>query len=161
MSHVDLTPFIVEHFGIEDSSREQAEIIRRHSFARDDFAVVTKDRPVLAEYHATGSKSATFMLRQGSKKLIHHVDGPVQYFDLRQDPEELVDRSGDAGAAVERDRLDALLRDIIDPREVDDRAKARQAALRANAGGDEAILARQDYGYSPVPPEALRTTPGT
>lgn len=95
------------------------------------------------------------MLRQGSHKLIHHVDGPIQYFDLDDDPEELVDRATDDGASSQRDHICTLPESVIDPRTVDARAKARQLELRAIAGGDAAILARQDYGYSPVPAEAL------
>ena len=96
VSHIDLMPFIAEHFGLDDSETGQPEMIRRRSFGRADFAETTRDRPVLDEYHATGSRSATFMLRQGARKLIYHVGGPLQYFDLADDPEELVDHATDA-----------------------------------------------------------------
>jgi choline-sulfatase len=40
---------------------------------------------------------------------------------------------------------------ICDPEAVDRRAKARQAQLLALNGGREAVLARGDLGFTPVP----------
>ena len=48
-------------------------------------------------------------------------------------------------------RLEARLREICDPEEVDRRAKADQAATIAKHGGKDVILARGDFGYSPAP----------
>lgn len=157
ISHIDLYPFVLEHFGIDDawSERPPPPLYRSRSFARDDFAAVTAERPVLAEYHATGSHAAFFMLRHGPHKLVHYVDGPAQLFDLAADPEELVDLAAAPHARPSLERLTALLYAACDPANVDRRAKKRQAELIRQAGGSEAILAREDYGYSPIPPEAL------
>jgi choline-sulfatase len=157
VSHIDLYPFVLEHFGIDDTGSvpSQPPLYRSRSFARDDFAAVTAERPVFAEYHATGSHAAFFMLRHGRHKLVHYVDGPPQFFDLATDPEELVDLAAAPQARPSLERMTALLYAACDPVEVDRRAKKRQAELIMQAGGSEAILARADYGYSPVPPEAL------
>lgn len=157
VSHVDVHPFVLEHFGLDDAgaAAPQPATWRCRSFARDDFAEATAGRPVLAEYHATGSHAGVFMLRQGEHKLVHYADAPAQVFDLRADPGELIDLAILKDAQPVVDRLSATLHSILDPQEVDRRAKARQAELIRRAGGVEAILGREDYGYSPVPREAL------
>lgn len=158
VSHVDVFPFVLEHFGIDDASAkvEQPALVRRRSFARDDFNAMTADRPVFAEYHATGSHSAFFMLRHGTYKLVYYVGAPAQLFDLAADPEELVDLAAASHARPVFDRMLALMRSAFDPEDVDRRAKSRQSELIAAAGGAAAILAREDYGYSPVPADVLR-----
>ncbi len=148
-SHVDLTPFILGQFGLADeSATTQPEPVRRRTL----FAPPAGgERAVLAEYHATGSQSAAFMLRHGSYKLVHYVDAPTQFFDLARDPEELNDCGTDPAYAAPRDAMDRLLTNVLDPVAVDARAKVRQAELKAQAGGEATILAAPDYGYSPAP----------
>jgi choline-sulfatase len=41
--------------------------------------------------------------------------------------------------------------EILDPEEVDQRAKRRQAELLARHGGREVALARGDLGFTPAP----------
>ena len=136
VSHIDLHPFVLEHFGIDDaaSAPPQPPLYRSRSFARDDFAAVTAGRPVFAEYHATGSHAAFFMVRHGRHKLVHYVDGPPQLFDLAADPEELVDLAAAPDARPLLERLTALLYAACDPLDVDRRAKQRQAELILQAG---------------------------
>jgi choline-sulfatase len=43
------------------------------------------------------------------------------------------------------------LRAVLDPEEVDARAKRRQEELLARHGGREAALARGDLGFTPAP----------
>jgi choline-sulfatase len=148
VSHVDITPFILEHFGLRDEVPDQAPQIRRRSLFSPNLG---DQRAVLAEYHATGSKSAAFMLRKGHEKLVHYVDGPAQFFDLLSDPEELKDCGADPACAGRRDAMEALLAQLLEPVKVDAKAKERQTELRSLAGGDAMILASMDYGYSPAP----------
>jgi choline-sulfatase len=91
------------------------------------------------------------MLRHGRWKYIHHIDKPAQLFDLALDPEELHDRAADPACAPALAGCLARLRAVLDPHEVDRRAKTRQAGLLALAGGREAALARGDLGYTPAP----------
>jgi choline-sulfatase len=109
------------------------------------------DRAVLSEYHAIGSTGGATMLRHGRWKYIHHIDKPAQLFDLALDPEELHDRAADPACAPALAGCLARLRAVLDPHEVDRRAKTRQAGLLALAGGREAALARGDLGYTPAP----------
>jgi choline-sulfatase len=74
-------------------------------------------------------------------------------FDLQRDPQERHDLGRDPGyQGLIRDCLDDLRR-ILDPVEVDRRARADQQARIAQFGGREAILARGSFGHSPIPGE--------
>ncbi len=108
-------------------------------------------RPVLSEYHAIGCTGGATMLRHGRWKYCHYADHPAQLFDLEADPEELHDL---AASAAHQDALSACeraLRALLDPDEVDRRAKQRQQDLLAGHGGREAALARGDLGFTPAP----------
>ncbi|WP_240790951.1 sulfatase-like hydrolase/transferase [Roseomonas sp. AR75] len=110
-------------------------------------------RSVVSEYHASGSREAAYMLRDGRWKYVRYVTYPAQLFDLEEDPEELRDRAGDPAFAEVQARLDAKLRDAIgeDVGVLDAAAKARQAEILAANGGREAVMARGDLPYSPPP----------
>jgi choline-sulfatase len=109
------------------------------------------DRACLSEYHATGSREAAFMLREARYKYVRYVSYPPQLFDLEQDPEELHDLAGDPAQGAVLARMEARLRALLDPAEVDRMVKARQASLVEAHGGREAVLARGDLPYSPPP----------
>ena len=47
-----------------------------------------QDRAVMCQYHAEGSVSGGFVLRQGAWKLIYYVGFDPELFDLEDDPEE-------------------------------------------------------------------------
>ena len=108
-------------------------------------------RPVLSEYHAIGCTGGATLLRQGRFKYCHYVDHPPQLFDLASDPEELQDL---ATSPAHRETLlacEAALRRVLNPDEVDQRAKQRQQNLLAAHGGRDAALARGDLGFTPAP----------
>jgi choline-sulfatase len=96
------------------------------------------------------------MLRKGRYKLVYHVAGEHELYDLERDPEELTNLAPTPEGARVCAALEAQLREQCDPEEVDRGAKQRQAELIALAGGREAILNRIDYGFSPVPDSVLR-----
>jgi len=100
------------------------------------------------------------MIRHGSHKYIHYVGEEPQLFDLAADPFETIDLSHDPNSAGIRERMEALLAEILDPDEVDARAKADQAALVSSHGGREAVLARGTFVNSPVPGEEPRFESG-
>lgn len=106
-----------------------------------------------SEYHASGSREAAFLLREGTLKYIRYASYPPQLFDLGADPEELADLARDPSSAMVIARMEVLLRQRLggDPAELDARVKARQAAILAANGGREAVLARGDLPYSPPP----------
>jgi choline-sulfatase len=111
------------------------------------------DRTVLSEYHASGSREAAFMLRDGPYKYVRYASYPPQLFDLGADPEELEDLARDPANALLIARMEIALRERIgdDPAAIDARVKARQARILAENGGEAAVRARGDLPYSPPP----------
>ena len=109
------------------------------------------DRAVFSEYHAAGAVAATYMLREGRYKLISFVGLEPELFDLEADPDETRNLAADSDHAPVLARMEARLRTICDPKAVDARARADQAATIARHGGREAVLRRGDFGYSPAP----------
>ena len=91
------------------------------------------------------------MIRRGRYKYVHYVGYPPQLFDLDKDPEELRDLGTDPNFSAEVAALEAELRAICDPEDVNRRAKKRQAELLELNGGREAVIARGDIGFTPAP----------
>jgi choline-sulfatase len=107
-------------------------------------------RPVISEYHAFGSVAGAFMLRFGRWKYCHYVTYPPQLFDLESDPEELCDLAADPRCKEIVAEGERRLRAVLDPEQVDARAKRRQGEILAAYGGREAALAR-DMAFTPAP----------
>lgn len=143
--HVDLYPTIVEAVGGRLEAADD-DLPGRSLFP----ALQGEEVPAtgFAEYHAAGSKTGSFMLRDGNLKLIYHVGMPAQLFDLEADPDELEDLGPDH---PETARLEALLRRICDPEAVDARAKADQRAKAEFWGGREAVEQEGLLVYTPPP----------
>ncbi|MBT8002804.1 MAG: sulfatase-like hydrolase/transferase [Rhodospirillales bacterium] len=108
-------------------------------------------RPVLSEYHAGGSPSGGFMLRKGQFKLNYYIGFEPELFDLDSDPEELTNLASDPAHAETLKDLERELRKIVDPEEIDRRAKADQAALVERHGGRDSVVAKGGFGASPAP----------
>jgi choline-sulfatase len=98
------------------------------------------ERAVFSEYHAIGSDTGAFMLRQGRWKYHHYVRFAPELFDLATDPEELQNLSADPRFAAVLERMEAALRSICDPDAIDAAAKADQSALLERVGGKAAAL---------------------
>lgn len=147
-SLVDCYPTLVEGLGEELTAEEQ------QLPGRSLIAVATGHKPqrtVLSEYHAGGAVTGCFMIRVDQWKYVHYVGFTPQLFDLQADPLEEKDLGEDPRYADVLARCDATLRAIVDPEVVNKQAFADQAATIAKHGGEEAILKRGDYGYSPAP----------
>lgn len=152
ISLIDCYPTILDALGC---APPDDGVDRPGSSLWDIAASDDRERTVFAEYHAIGSRNAYFMLRDRRYKYIYHVDAPAQLFDLNADPDELNDLAGAADGAT-RNILEAYetqLKDMIDPEEVDRRAKADQAARIEALGGRDAVIARGVFTNSPVPGE--------
>ena len=76
---------------------------------------------------------------------------PPQLYDLAKDPEELVDVAAHPAYADVLQRCRARLLSMLDPQEVERRARRRQRELLDRVGGREAALARGDLGFTPAP----------
>jgi choline-sulfatase len=149
VSHVDLFPTLLEGLGVATTAHDAGlpgvslwpAIGGRET-----------DRPGFAEYHALGSRTGSFMLRDGSDKLIYHVGMAPQLFDLANDPDEMRDLVAEGSGHVRATELERRLRSIVSPEAADRQAKADQRARAAELGGKDAILARRaGFVYSPPP----------
>jgi choline-sulfatase len=146
---IDVYPFIMETVG-ECDAKTVPDDVPGTSLTKL-IAGADPDRVSFSEYHAMGSKKAAFMLRKGDWKLVHYVGYPPQFFNLKDDPEELNDRAEDpACEQVHRALMDELLR-ICDPDSVDKAARVRQAEMIDLNGGKKPIIERGDLGFS-MPP---------
>lgn len=89
------------------------------------------ERVVFAEYHAQGMVDGGFMLKRGRYKYCAYVGHPPQLFDVHDDPMELHDLADEPAYSGLRASLEAQLRAIADPVEVNAQAKADQARRSA------------------------------
>lgn len=154
VSHVDLFPTLVESAGVELAA-EDAGLPGRSLWpiieGREDGA----GRMAFAEFHAGGSATGSFALRQGQHKFVYHVDMPNQLFDLADDPLERRDliETGE-GENVAR-TMEADLRRIVDPEIADSQAKSAQLAHAERFGGLEAVKKVGAFSRSPIPGKAV------
>lgn len=151
-SLVDFYPTILEATGVAMGA--DAKVPGRSLI---DLANASDDpeRIAFSEYHASGSPSASFMIRKGRYKYIHYVGFEPELFDLETDPEEESNLATDGKFADVVRAYETHLRDILDPDAVDRQAKAAQIALIEAAGGPEEVMANlvTTKHYTPVPDE--------
>ena len=148
VSLVDIYPTVVESLCGTLDARERAlpgdSLI---ALARTE----PQDRVVFSELHDDGSLTGTFMVRKGGWKLVHYVGHPAQMFDLLADPLETHDLAGSPATADIQSQLYDALRAIADLEAVNRRVFADQRARIERLGGVDAILARADFNFTPVP----------
>jgi choline-sulfatase len=104
-----------------------------------------------SEYHAVGSPSAAYLVRQGQWAYHHYVGYEPELFDLRADPGQTHDLAADERYRDALEQMVSILGRRLDPVAIDIRAKADQDALIARFGGREAALRLGPAGASPVP----------
>lgn len=151
VSLLDISTTIVTHF--EQSITESAESgktrgVDLNAIAKEDY---DDQRIVFSEYHAAGAVSGAFMIRQGDWKYIYYVDFDPELFNLRADPEELVNLAADPNHKLIQESLHQSLLDICDPEATDILAHADQAALIEHHGGREQALRLGAPGATPPP----------
>ena len=142
VSHVDVYPTVMQCFGTNAPEASGVSLLAKIS-----------ERTVLSEYHASSSRAGEYMIRNGKWKyvyFVHYPDRP-ELFDLEKDPEELHDLGTDKAFSKEREACHRKLLSMLDPEEVDRKAKRRQAELVAAHGGREAVIRRGSFAYSPPP----------
>ncbi len=150
VSLIDIFPTALEVTGVAPAA-EDADLpgVSLLELAREP---ERRSRIAFSEFHASMSASAIFMVRGDRYKLVYYVGMPPQLFDLEGDPDERSDLSGDPAyadvlAACERD-----LRAILDPEEIDARARADQQRRVMAVGGPQAIIAGGvKFTHSPPP----------
>jgi choline-sulfatase len=149
VSLVDFAPTILEAAGEDPygwAENPSGRSLFTIAAAPDD-----SERTVFSEYHAFGSPSASFMLRDGRWKYNHYVGYPPELFDMIEDPLEERNLAGSSSAHAQLLKMEARLRTMIDPERTDARAKADQAALVARYGGPEKAKNIGAPGATPAP----------
>lgn len=153
VSGVDIFPTVLEALGASfDLNGFPGMSLWRYSSTRDglDFQV-QQDRAVFSEYHGGGAPVGMYMIRCGKWKLIYYVGADSELFDLENDPNESYDLSHTTEGARVVQRMESSLRSIVDPEEVDARAKHDQNLLLESHGGIESILSTDRFFHTPVP----------
>ncbi len=142
VSHVEVYPTVMEGAGAAAPEAAGVSLLGK-----------AVDRVVLSEYHASSSRAGEYMIRYGKWKYVYFVRYPdrPQLFDLEKDPEELNDLGANPAFSTQVHFLHEKLAGLLDPLEVDARAKRRQADLVAANGGREAVIRRGSFAYSPPP----------
>jgi len=96
---------------------------------------------VLSQYHAHGVRNGWFLVRKDDLKLIHYHGYGHEMYNVREDPDEMKDLTGDPEEHYHLSSLDGMLHELLDPDVVDTTAKADQAARRSwvaeQIGADE------------------------
>jgi choline-sulfatase len=149
VSLVDVAATIVERAGCERLHGMRGESLASIAARPEDGG-----RTVFAEYHAAGTSTGGFMVRDARHKYVHYVGMPPQLFDLERDPEEMHDAAADPSRAGALREMESRLRAICDPEKVDARAKADQRALVERHGGRERVVAQGGFGATPAPAAA-------
>jgi choline-sulfatase len=147
-SHVDLFPTIAEAAGApllaEDATLPGCTLWPA-------IAGQNEERTAFAEFHAAGSRNADFAYRRGSHKLIYHVGMPRQLFDLDADPLEERDLMLEDNQHPIAEQLERELKRIVDPEEIDRKAKSEQLVHADRFGGIEEVTKAGVFSASPIP----------
>ena len=148
VSLVDVYPTVVELACGGLDARERA-------LPGESLVALAREQPanrvVFSEMHDDGSMTGEFMVRRGDWKLVHYVGHAPQLFNLAADPIEAHDLAGRPETTGIQGHLYDLLHGIVDPEAADRRAFADQEARIERLGGPEAILARPDFNFTPLP----------
>jgi choline-sulfatase len=151
VSLLDLSATLIDSFGLRISDvLPEAVGQSLQAIAQQPF---DETRIVFSEYHAVGSNTAGYMLRNGRWKYHHYVRHQPELFDLANDPEETTNVAARTDYADIVAAMELELRAICDPDDVDRQAKADQATLIARHGGAQAAfdLGRAVAGGTPAP----------
>lgn len=143
---IDIAPTLVQGAGLAVPAAFDGRSLLELAQAPDD-----PQRVGFSEYHAVGSPSAAYMVRQGTWSYHHYVGFEPELFDLARDPLQTIDLAGQPEHRGVRDRMEALLRGMLDPERVDRQAKDDQNRLVERMGGREVSLRLGPQGASPAP----------
>ena len=147
---IDVAPTVLANAGLPPDKdlpgRSLVEIAR----SLDD-----PQRLGFSEYHAVGSPSAAYMLRQDRWAYHHYVGYPAELFDIKNDPGQTTNLASSSAHQEVCQYFEKILRQQLDPEAVDQQAKADQDRLVEKYGGREKALKTGTPGASPVPDKAL------
>ncbi len=143
---VDIAPTVLDNANLPADPTLPGRSLVAIAHEKDD-----PERIGFSEYHAVGSPSAAYLVRQGQWAYHHYVGYEPELFDMAADPGQTLNLAAHDGHRPIREHMASLLNQMLDPEVTDQRAKADQDALVARFGGREAALGKGPAGASPVP----------
>ncbi|WP_367184913.1 sulfatase/phosphatase domain-containing protein, partial [Limnohabitans sp. Rim8] len=143
---VDIAPTVLDNANLLADPTLPGRSLVAIAHEKDD-----PERIGFSEYHAVGSPSAAYLVRQRQWAYHHYVGYEPELFDMAADPGQIVNLAVHDGHRPIREHMVSLLNQMLDPEATDQRAKADQDALVARFGGREAALGKGPMGASPVP----------
>ena len=147
VSHVDLYPTLLECAGVT-ARRDESDLYGESLWSL--LGDSTNRKPVVAEYHGTGTASAGYVVREHDWKLIYFVGLPPQLYDLAADPLETKNLANDRPEKLAQ--LEGVLRAWLNPEQEDARARQDQRKLIEMHGGKQKVLETMaGFSYSPPP----------
>ena len=148
---LDLSCTIANHFDQHIAGDE----IHGNAVGKNLNAIADEDyddqRVVFSEYHAAGSVSGAFMIRQGRWKYIYYAGFEPELFDLKSDPEELNNSAQHAENKSTLKNMHQTLLQICNPDAMSELAHEDQAAMIAHYGGREKALTLGAPAATPPP----------
>lgn len=143
---IDIAPTVLASAGLAEDITLPGRSLLQIAREPDD-----PQRIGFSEYHAVGSPSAAYMLRQDRWAYHHYVGYEPELFDVKADPEQTINlATSSAHQHICRD-LENVLRNQLDPEGTDQKAKFDQDQLIEKFGGREKALTTGVKGASPVP----------
>lgn len=79
-------------------------------------------RVVFSEYHGSGCRNSSFMIRKGKWKYIHFVNAPKALFNMEEDPQEIHNLASEKSEILQE--MEMELRKICNPEKEDEKAAA-------------------------------------
>lgn len=149
VSLIDIYPTTLDVMGVPQVKEETD--MPGQSLLQLAKAADQPDRLAFSEYHAVGAETSAFMLANDQFKYHHYVGFEPELFDLHADPEETANLASSTTHAATRAYFERALHSMLNPREVDARAKREQNSLVARFGGRDAALRWGNTGPTPVP----------
>jgi len=143
---IDIGPTVLDSASLPADSSLPGRSLTAIANEADD-----AQRVGFSEYHAVGSPSAAYLVRQGRWTYHHYVGFEPELFDVADDPGQSTNLAMKEEHRSVCEQMEKLLTQMLDPKAVDQRAKSDQDALIARFGGREAALQKGPTGASPVP----------
>lgn len=143
---IDVAPTVLANAGLPPDKALPGRDLLEIAHSPDD-----PQRLGFSEYHAVGSPSAAFMLRQDRWAYHHYVGYPAELFDVKDDPGQTTNLASSSTHQEVCQYFEKILRQQLDPEAVDRLAKADQDRLIEKFGGREKALKIGTPGASPVP----------
>jgi choline-sulfatase len=143
---IDIAPTVLDNAGLPIDSDLPGRSLVELAAQPDD-----AQRIGFSEYHAVGSPSAAYMIRQGRWAYHHYVGYESELFDLHTDPQQSNDLGTDPQYHDIRQSMQVLLKQMLNPEFIDQKAKQAQDELVARFGGRERALGLGPAGASPAP----------